>query len=293
MSTLALPLVLAAWCLGVWCPPRDASAQEPAPAPSAAPVPSTTGPSAAPGQGAEIEPLPLPPVPPRIANGEDYERCLSLLTSDPVEADKFADAWFATGGGEGAEHCLALARIALGQADVGAAMLEKLASHSRAPDVARATVYGQATQAWLIAGDASHAYGSATLALALLPDDPDLLVDRSVAAGTLGRYQDAVDDLTHALDLDPKRADLFVYRGSAWRHLSQAGLAQDDIDRALALDPENAEALLERGILRERRNDRDGARDDWERAIVLAPGTATADLAQQDLALLDAGPDQR
>jgi regulator of sirC expression with transglutaminase-like and TPR domain len=51
--------------------------------------------------------------------------------------------------------------------------------------------------------------------------------------------------------------------------------------------------LLERGILRQRRNDDEGARADWQRAISLAPDTATADLAEQNLALLEAGPVRR
>ena len=52
------------------------------------------------------------------------------------------------------------------------------------------------------------------------------------------------------------------------------------------------EALLEHGILRQRVDDQAGARQDWERAISLEPDSATADLAQQNLALLDAGPDR-
>lgn len=106
----------------------------------------------------------------------------------------------------------------------------------------------------------------------------------------LNRFEDAEDDLTRALDADPRRAETLVLRASAWRHLGQLDLAQDDIDRSIAIDPENAEALLERGILRERRNDWDGARRDWEQAIILAPNSATADLAEQNLALLEAGP---
>jgi regulator of sirC expression with transglutaminase-like and TPR domain len=72
--------------------------------------------------------------------------------------------------------------------------------------------------------------------------------------------------------------------------LGRLDLPRDYFDRALKLDPDNAEALLERGILRQRRNDSNGARADWERAINLAPDTATSDLAQQNLALLEAGP---
>jgi tetratricopeptide (TPR) repeat protein len=236
--------------------------------------------------------LPVPPVPPRIAQGDSYERCLAMLTNDPAGANSFADAWVASGGGDGAVHCLALAQIELGNPDQGAAMLEHLAGVSKAPDLARASVYGQAVQAWMMANKASNAYDAATLALSLSPADVDLLIDRAVASATMDHYMEAVDDLDHALAIDPRRAEALVLRGSAWRHLDQLALAQDDIDRAMAIDPDNPEALLERGILRQRQGNGSGARDDWERAIALDPDSTAADLAQQNLALLDAGPKQ-
>jgi tetratricopeptide (TPR) repeat protein len=239
------------------------------------------------------EVLPVPPIPPRIASGEDYERCLAMLGPDPTGAHDFADAWVATGGGDGAEHCLGLADVALGEADTGAARLDKLAQTSKAPASARASVFGQAAQAWMMAGEADRALASDTLALSMTPDDADLLIDRSVAEGTLEQYAAASDDLTRALELDPKRADALVFRAAAWRHLNKLDRAQDDIDRAFALDPEYPDALLERGILRQRRGDRTGARRDWERAVALSPDSATGDLAQQNLALLDAGPERR
>lgn len=271
----AVLLVLAAAACGIWW-----TQQPPAPEPIET-------------IGEDTGPLPIPPVPPRIAEGQDYEKCLGMLTNDPAGAQVFAEAWEATGGGDGATHCLALATVALGDPEKGATMLEALAAKSTGSDLSRATVYGQADQAWLIAGDAEHAFGAATLALALSPDDTDLLVDRAVAGGLLERYQDSVDDLTAALDVDQRRADAYTFRGSAWRHLGRMELAQDDIDRALLLDPDRPESLLERGILRQRRNDARGARADWERAIALSPDSATADLAQQNLALLEAGPARR
>lgn len=242
---------------------------------------------------APSEALPVPPVPPRIAEGADYERCLAMLSTDPSGANAFADAWEATGGGEGAMHCHALAQIALGNPGTGADMLEKLASASSAPALARASLYGQAVQAWLMADDPARAYGAATLALVLSPNDPEVLIDRSVAAATMERYMDAIDDLNRALDLDPRRTDALVFRAAAWRHEDRLDRARNDIDRAIAIDPDNPEALLERGILRERQGDRTGARADWERAITLSPDTATADLAQQNLALLEAGPERK
>jgi len=238
----------------------------------------------------EPQPLPVPPIPPRIAQGDEYEHCLAMLDRDPQGALGMAESWQAAHGGEGAAHCLALATIELGNAQAGAEMLEQIASSSTAPDLARAAVFGQAGQAWLMADDAGHAFGALTLALALSPDDPDLLIDRAVASGDLKHYPEAIDDLDRALAIDPKRPDALVLRGSALRHVGELDRARDDIERALAQDPENAEAYLERGILRQRQGDIDGAHADWEQAIRLAPDSPTADLAQQDLSLLEAGP---
>ncbi len=258
-----------------------------------APAKAETIPETSSDIASDDQALPVPPIPPRIAEGADYDRCLGLLNTDSAEANIFADAWEATGGGDGAVHCRALAQIALGAPEKGAELMDQLAGTSHAPSAARASVYGQAGQAWLMAGEPGHAFGSATLALSLTPDDADLLIDRSIAAATLERYDDAVDDLTNALDIDPRRVDALVFRGAAWRHLNHLELAQDDIDRAFAQDPESPDALLERGIIRQRRGDRNGARQDWEHAIALSPDTATGDLAQQNLALLEAGPDRR
>ena len=272
--------------------PQHAATAPPAPdTPSASPpadaaVPATPDPASP----DTAEALPLPPVSPRLGEGRDYEHCMDMMASDPSGALDFAEAWEATGGGEGAQHCHAMASIELGDPAVGAALLDRLAQNSAAPALTRAAVFGQADQAWMMAGDAPRAYASATLAVTLSPDDPDLLIDRSVAAATLDRFPEVVDDLTRALELDPRRADALVYRAAAQRHLERLDLAADDIDRAFALDPDNPEALLERGIIRERTGNLRGAREDWQRAAELAPDSGTGDLAQQNLALLEAGP---
>jgi regulator of sirC expression with transglutaminase-like and TPR domain len=239
------------------------------------------------------EPLPVPPVPPRIAEGSEYDHCLSMLASDPEGANGYAGAWETSGGGEGAVHCHALAQIALGNAQTGAEIMQNLANASHDDNAARASLFGQTGQAWMMAGDTTRAYAAATLALTLDPDDPDLLVDHAVAAATLEHHKEAIQDLDRALEIEPRRADALVFRAAAQRHLDHLDLAQDDIDRALALDPDDADALLERGIIRQRQGDEGGARADWERAMALAPNTATSDLAEQNLALLEAGPERR
>ena len=237
--------------------------------------------------------LPVPPVPPRIAEGEDYDKCLSMLTSDPSGAFTFADTWQAAGGGDGAIHCRALAAVELGDAEEGAGLLDELGAHSNAAPAARAAILGQAGQAWMMAASPQQAQDSATKALALLPDEPDLLIDRAIANSSLEHYAKADDDLTRALDIDERRGDALVLRASARRQLGHLDLAAADVDRALALDPDDPDALLERGILRQRIGDQKGARADWERAISLSPDSATGDLAQQNLALLEAGPERR
>jgi hypothetical protein len=47
------------------------------------------------------------------------------------------------------------------------------------------------------------------------------------------------------------------------------------------------------GILRQLRGEAEAARRDWERVLDLAPVSAAADLAAQNLALIEAGPSQR
>jgi tetratricopeptide (TPR) repeat protein len=259
-------------------------------------TPSSAAPPPVPDSSSENAPdgsvLPIPPVPPRIVEGAEYDHCLDMLDSDPSGADALAATMAANGGGDAAEHCHALAQVALGNTDDGAMLLDKLATTSTAPSSFRAVVFGQADQAWTMAGRPDMAFASATNAIKLSPDDPDLLIGHAIAALALQRYNDAAADLTHALDLDPKRADALVLRATAWRNLQKLAQAKADIDSAFALDPDDPDALLERGIIRQRQGDLAGARKDWEQASELAPDTSTGDLAQQNLALLAAGPRQ-
>lgn len=248
-----------------------------------------------PGPEAEAagERLPLPPDVPRLALGPQYEECLGLLRRDADRAQAFAEAWEGQGGGEGAKHCGALALLALGEAERAAERLEQLARTSRATTAARAAVYAQAVQAWMMANQSGRAFGAATMGLTIAPDDLDLMLDRAVALGTLGRYADALQDLDRVVAAAPDRAEAWVFRAAALRHLERADQAMAAVGRALELAPDNAEALLERGILRQLRGDTAGARADWERTIAVAPDSAAADLAEQNLALNAAGPQRR
>ncbi len=249
-------------------------------------------PSPAPADEASTE-LPVPPFPPRIAEGRTYESCLDTLAADPTGAVTLAETWQADGGGDGATHCRGLALIASGNPQSGAAVLELLAQTTSAPPMARASVLSQAIQARMMARQDGLAVADATLALALSPADTELFIMRATAEGALGWYANAVDDVSAALRLDAKRPDALILRAAMHRNLNQLDLAQADVSQALRLDPNDPDALLERGILRQRMGDAAGARMDWEQARGADPDSTTADLAQQNLSLLEAGPDQR
>jgi Flp pilus assembly protein TadD len=237
--------------------------------------------------------LPVPPLPPRIAEGDRYDKCMTMLADDPEGAEAIATSWQTTGGGDGALHCQALALIAKGEPETGAAMLETLAHASEAGGLTRAVLLSQAAEARSMADQDDLALRDASEALALFPDDPDLLIGRATANDALGHASEAMEDLNQALSLDASRGDALVLRAAVRRRMDNLDEARSDIEKAIALDPDDAEALLERGILRQRLGDLSGARQDWIRAQNVDPNSEAAELAAQNLTLLDSGPTKK
>lgn len=213
------------------------------------------------------------------ADAATYERCMKLARKDPGAAQSLARAWHDRGGAHPAEHCDAVALIGLGKYQEAATRLEGLAqAMTTAPAALRADVLDQAGQAWLLSGDPMRAYAASGAAVALQPNDPDLLVDRAEAAAAAGYLDKAVVDLDHVLKTDPGRVDALIYRASAYRALERLDPALADVEKALAQAPNSAPALLERGNIRRLEGDLAGARQDWERVGRLAPGSP-ADMA--------------
>jgi tetratricopeptide (TPR) repeat protein len=244
----------------------------------------------APAGAEDAQALPIPPFPPRITDNKDYESCLAALADDPAVAVSMAEALQGAGVGDAATHCRGLALIALGKPDEGAALLETLATTSTAPPLARASVLGQAAQARMMIPQPDKALDDLTQAMTLSPQDSGLLIMRAQTQDGLHRYKQAAADLDAALALDPNRIDALVERAAVRRNLNQLDLAEADVTKALSIDPDDADALLERGILRQRMGDSKGARVDWQHAMGVDPNSQTADLAQQNLSLLEAGP---
>ena len=288
LATMRAPVILAAALFWAATSAHGQPAQPVSLAPS---PPAAVPPAAADAENAPPDDaIPVPPVPPRIATGDQYDRCMDMLADDPAGADALATGWHA--GGDAATHCHALAQVELGNPAAGAALLLTLATSPQSDAATRAEILGQAAQALTMAGDAPHALDAATQAIALAPEDPDLRVIHATTALAAQQPKEADDDLSLALATDPNRGDALILRATARRQLGRLADARVDIEKALANDPENPDALLERGIIRQRLGDLAGAKLDWQQTVDVAPDSPTGDLAEQNLALLDAGPRQ-
>lgn len=214
-----------------------------------------------------------------------YGDCMQLARTDPLAAQKEADAWIEQGGGGPAEHCRGVVDATLGNYDAAAKRFETLAESIEDTDQ-RARLLAQAGQAAMLGDSLDQAYELQSRALALKPDDPDLLVDRSLVLASLERYWEAIDDLNRVIDLRPKSPEALIFRASAYRLLGVKELATEDIGRALALVPDHPDALLERGLLKADAGKTAAARKDLETVIELAPESPAAEVARRHLAAL-------
>jgi tetratricopeptide (TPR) repeat protein len=220
-----------------------------------------------------------------------YLTCLSQLKQDPTAAYDQANAWRRQEASASAYHCEALALIELGSYRAGARILSNLAIDEETGDTStRATLHGQAGNAWILQQDSQKALTSFEAALALKPLKPwveaDLLVDRSAARALEHDWSGAEKDCSLALEILPQLIEAVIARAGARRMLKDPVGALADIEFALAIEPESVDALVERGLLRKDYNDPDGARKDFEDVIAMAPSSSAATLARNGLAKL-------
>jgi len=283
LAILGLPLLLALGGGAVWWAMQPPGV--PAPPPEAmVPVGATD---------AEDADLPVPPAPPRISANANYETCLATVDQDPDGARAMADKAAELGGVDPATHCRALALIATGDPESGAPLLDEIGGHAGPADAARAAILQQAAEAWLMADAPGRALSSANRALELSPDNADLLSLVAQAQAALGKDGDAIENLVLAHEAAPDRADILAALGAAQRRTGDVTAAKRSLTAALAIDPDEPTALLERGVLHQQDGELAAARADWQRTIESAPESDAADLARQNIELLDAGPEEK
>lgn len=221
---------------------------------------------------------------------DPYERCAARARSAPLAGFNEAEAWRARGGGDAARHCAALALLHGGEPGLAAEALEELGRDMRLrPPALRAQVLAQAARAWQAADEAGRALDAIARAVALLPADLELRIDRAELLAEAGRLWEAVDELDVVLERNPASALALAMRAAARRRLDAPELARDDVARALAADPRLAEAWLESGILNRQAGMLDAARRDWLQVLVLDADGPAGDAARAQIEALETG----
>ena len=222
-----------------------------------------------------------------IDHANEYRSCMEEAVRDPNKAYVRAVRWKDLGGGNGAEHCATTALIGMALYKDAAARLETLALSSKTEATLKAQLLGQAAQAWLLDGNPDRSEATASAALALDPNNSDLLIDRAQAKAARKDYVGALNDLDKALSVDSSQIDAFVFRATAKRYLDDLPGALEDLNAALALDISHVDALFERGIVYRLQNNNAAARQDWLMVLSTAPQSGAATAAQINLERMD------
>ena len=220
--------------------------------------------------------------------GDPYQACVAVIDTNPADAFERALAWRTQGGGAQADHCAALALIALDEPGEAASRLDTLARRSDAGTLMeRAALLAQAGNAWLLAAQPANAEVALSAALKLSPRDAELWTDRARARAAQMNWADAEKDLTNALTFDATKPQTFVLRAVARSAQGNKVGHRFDVEAALILDSTYPEALVERGTLKLEMGDVPGARADWVQVLVRAPEGPAADVVRSRIEALE------
>lgn len=218
------------------------------------------------------------------AESNRYDECIAAAERDPESGLEDALVWRDQGGGGPAEHCVAMALLALGLASEAAVRLDSLARENQGgTKEQRSDLMVQAGDAWLLARRSDLAESTFSAALLLTPREAEVWAGRARARAMAGNWESAESDLDAALTFDNANPEYYVLRSAARSAIGKDELAASDIDTALEIDPDFPDALAERGLMRFAAGDIDGARQDWIKVLNGAPESAAADVARSGI----------
>ena len=213
-----------------------------------------------------------------------YDECIAVTELDSEQAFEEALIWRDQGGGGPAEHCVAMALLALGHAGEAAVRLDTLARENRGgTQEQRSNLLVQAGDAWLLARRSDLAEATFSAALMLTPRDAEVWAARARARAMAGEWEMAESDLDAAITFNNANPEFYVLRSAARNAAGKDILAAYDINAALEIDPNFPDALAERGLMRFAAGDEDGAREDWIKVLNAAPESAAADVARSGI----------
>ncbi|MFN4353622.1 hypothetical protein [Parvibaculum sp.] len=212
----------------------------------------------------------------------DYDACLAFVERDAGAALDMAQSLKLNRGEDaaGGLHCEALALMKLNRpADAGRTFFELAERLTRADDAMRAEIYGQAGDAFAIAGEAQSAIRAYDNAIARMPDEAGYFAGRARVKAIAGNWEGTRDDAAEALAIDPFSIDALLLRAAANRTLGYPRAALVDANRAVEMRPRDLDALLERGLVHRALGDKASAYADWSNVLKYAKETGRGDSA--------------
>ncbi len=244
-------------------------------------------------------------------NARLYEACLERVEQNAEAALEFARKWNIEAHGlAGARHCEALALLALNRAQEAAELLEEEAEKvlrgdgldDKSPEEQRGLslqLFIQAALAWRQDGNEDRAYSAISSALARAGGggtpaagvDNNLVYELYLERGRIQinrrEFEAALEDFTLAIDQNPERGEGFLERARLFRQKKNYPAARLDLKAAAGIAPDDPEILLESGIVYRLLGDKDSARAEWQKIIDTHPDSAFADLARENIGLLN------
>ncbi len=219
---------------------------------------------------------------------DPYQACVAAVDVNAADAFEMASIWRDHGGGASAEHCIALALIALDEPGEAASRLDVLARRMDAGAATdRARLLAQSGNAWLLASELQNAEAAFSAALKLTPSDAEIWTDRARTRVARQDWANAETDLNSALSYDKTHPAAYVLRAGARQAQGNQAGYKADIDAALALDPTFPDALVERGAMKMDAGDAAGARADFLQVLLRAPDSSAADTVRKRIETLE------
>jgi tetratricopeptide (TPR) repeat protein len=118
-------------------------------------------------------------------------------------------------------------------------------------------------------GNFDEAIDALGVAIRINPASADAFYDRGICYQSLGKFDMAIKDYAEAVRINPAYA--LAYYNTGLAHLGQSDMAAAVVDfgNAIAADPNLAIAYYNRGLIRKTGKDYDGALADLSKAILL------------------------
>lgn len=210
----------------------------------------------------------------------DYDACLVLVERAAAAALDMSQTLKLKRGEDaaGGLHCEALALMKLNRPeDAGRTFFELAERLTRADDAMRAEIYGQAGDAFAIAGDAQNSLRAYDNAIARMPGEATYYAGRARVKAIAGNWEGARDDAAEALAIAPFSIDALLLRAAANRTLGYPRAALVDANRAVEMRPRDLDALLERGLVHRALGDKASAYADWSNVVKYAKETGRSD----------------